>query len=85
MKNKIITLLFLIIFSLVTTPIIKPISSTNNDFYNKSTYKVTKGDSLWGIGIKFGKSNIEEFLFETKKVNNLQNSEIFEDQILIIP
>ena len=85
MKEKIITLVFLIIFSLVTTPIIKPISSTNNDFYNKSTYIVTKGDSLWGIGIKFGKSNIEEFLYETKKVNNLENSEIFEDQILIIP
>ena len=85
MKEKIITLVFLILFSLVTTPIIKPISSTNNDFYNKSTYKVTKGDSLWGIGMKFGKSNIEEFLFETKKVNNLQNSKIFEDQILIIP
>ena len=85
MKEKFITLVFLIIFSLVTTPIIKPISSTNNDFYNKSTYIVTKGDSLWGIGMKFGKSNIEEFLFETKKVNNLQNSEIFEDQILIIP
>ena len=85
MKEKIITLVFLIIFSLVTTPKIKPISSTNNDFYNKSTYIVTKGDSLWGIGIKFGKSNIEEFLYETKKVNNLENSEIFEDQILIIP
>ena len=85
MKEKIITFVFLIIFSLVTTPMIKPISSTNNDFYNKSTYRVTKGDSLWGIGMKFGKSNIEEFLFETKKVNNLQNSEIFEDQILIIP
>ena len=85
MKEKFITLVFLIIFSLVTTPIIKPISSTNNDFYNKSTYIVTKGDSLWGIGIKFGKSNIEKFLYETKKVNNLENSEIFEDQILIIP
>ena len=85
MKEKIITLVFLIIFSLVTTPIIKPISSTNNDFNNKSTYRVTKGDSLWGIGMKFGKSNIEEFLFETRKVNNLENSVIFEDQILIIP
>ena len=85
MKEKIITLVFLIIFSLVTTPIIKPISSTNNDFYNNSTYKVRKGDSLWGIGMKFGKRNIEEFLFETRKVNNLENSVIFEDQILIIP
>ena len=85
MKEKIIILLFLIIFSLFTTPIIKPISSTNIDFYDNSTYKVTKGDSLWGIGMKFGKTNIEEFLFETKKVNNLENSVIFEDQILIIP
>ena len=85
MKEKIITLLFLIIFSFVTTPIIKPISSTNIDFYDNSTYRVTKGDSLWGIGMKFGKTNIEEFLFETKKVNNLENSVIFEDQILIIP
>ena len=85
MKEKIITLLFLIIFSLVATPIIKPISSTNSDFYDNSTYKVTKGDSLWGIGMKFGKTNIEKFLFETKKINNIQNSEIFEHQILIIP
>ena len=48
-------------------------------------YKVIKGDSLWGIGIKFDKKNIEEFLFKTKKINNLDNSVIFEDQILIIP
>ena len=44
-----------------------------------------KGDSLWGRGMQFGKKNIEEFLIETKKLNNLVNSEIFEDQILIIP
>ena len=75
----------MIIFSLVDTPIIKPISSTIDEFYDNSTYRVTKGDSLWGIGMKFGKTNIEEFLFETRKVNNLENSVIFEDQILIIP
>ena len=85
MKEKLIILLFLIVFSLVTTPIIKPISSTNDSFNDESTYKVVKGDSLWGIGMKFDKINIEEFLFETKKLNNIQNSEIFEHQILIIP
>ena len=85
MKEKIITLLFLIIFSFITTPLIKPISSTNNSFNDEFTYKVIKGDSLWGIGMKFDKKNIEEFLVETKKLNNLVNSEIFEDQILIIP
>ena len=85
MKEKLFILLFLIIFSLVTTPMIKPISSTNDSFNDESTYKVVKGDSLWGIGMKFDKTNIEEFLFETKKINNIQNSEIFEHQILIIP
>ena len=85
MKEKFFVLVFLLVFSFITTPLIKPISSTNNGFNDEFTYKVIKGDSLWGIGMKFGRSNIEEFLFETKKVNNLQNSEIFEDQILIIP
>ena len=30
-------------------------------------------------------NDIENFLFEAKKLNNLQNSAIYEDQILIIP
>ena len=85
MKEKFIVLVFLLIFSFITTPIIKPISSTNNGFNDESTYKVIKGDSLWGIGVKFDKQNIEEFLVETKKLNKLVNSEIYEDQILIIP
>ena len=85
MKEKLFVLLFLIVFSLITTPLIKPKTSANNELIYESTYKVIKGDSLWSIGIKFDKKNIEEFLFKTKKINNLDNSEIFEDQILIIP
>lgn len=85
MKEKFIVLVFLLVFSFITTPLIKPISSTNNGFNDESTYKVIKGDSLWGIGMKFDKQNIEEFLVETKKLNKLVNSEIYEDQILIIP
>jgi LysM repeat protein len=49
------------------------------------TYHVQKGDSLWGIALKYDSKDIENFLFETKKINNLDNSKIFEDQILIIP
>ena len=85
MKEKLLVLVFLLLFSIITTPLIKPISSTNNGFNDAFTYKVIKGDSLLGIGMKFEKKNIEEFLIETKKLNNLVNSEIFEDQILIIP
>ena len=85
MKEKLILLTFLTIFSLITTPIIKNnslIIPTNNGLI---TYQVQKGDSLWDIGLKYDSNDIENFLFEAKKLNNLDNSTIFEDQILIIP
>jgi LysM repeat protein len=85
MKEKLILFTFLTIFSLITTPIIKNNSlniPTNNELM---TYQVQKGDSLWEIALKYDSNDIENFLFEAKKLNNLQNSAIFEDQILIIP
>ena len=85
MKEKLILFTFLTIFSLITTPIIKNnslIIPTNNGLI---TYQVQKGDSLWNIALKYDSNDIENFLFEAKKLNNLQNSAIFEDQILIIP
>ena len=85
MKEKLILFTFLTIFSVITTPIIKSNSlniPTNNGLI---TYQVQKGDSLWDIALKYDSNDIENFLFEAKKLNNLDNSAIFEDQILIIP
>ena len=85
MKEKLILFAFLTIFSLITTPIIKSNSlniPTNNGLI---TYQVQKGDSLWDIALKYDSNDIENFLFDAKKLNNLQNSAIFVDQILIIP
>ena len=85
MKEKLILLTFLTIFSLITTPIIKNnslIIPTNNGLI---IYQVQKGDSLWDIALKYDSNDIENFLLEAKKLNNLQNSAIYEDQILIIP
>ena len=85
MKEKLILFTFLTIFSLITTPIIKNnslIIPTNNGLI---TYQVQKGDSLWDIALKYDSNDIENFLFEAKNLNNLDNSTIFEDQILIIP
>ena len=85
MKEKLILFTFLTIFSLITTPIIKSNSlniPTNNGLI---TYQVQKGDSLWDIALKYDSNDIENFLFEAKKLNNLDNSTIFVDQILIIP
>ncbi len=85
MKEKLILFTFLTMFSLITTPIIKNnslIIPTNNGLI---TYQVQKGDSLWDIALMYDSNDIENFLFEAKKLNNLQNSAIYEDQILIIP
>ena len=85
MKEKLILFTFLTIFSLISTPIIKNnslIIPANNGLI---TYQVQKGDSLWDIALMYESKDIENFLFEAKKLNNLENSEIFEDQILIIP
>ena len=85
MKEKLILFTFLTIFSLITTPIIKNNSLTIRTNNGLMTYQVQKGDSLWDIGLKYDSNDIENFLFEAKKLNNLDNSTIFEDQILIIP
>ena len=85
MKEKLILFTFLTIFSLITTPIIKNnslIIPANNGLI---TYQVQKGDSLWDIALKYDSNDIEKFLIDAKKLNNLDNSTIFVDQILIIP
>ena len=85
MKEKLILFTFLTMFSLITTTIIKNnslIIPTNNGLI---TYQVQKGDSLWDIALKYDSNDIENFLFKAKKLNNLQNSAIYENQILIIP
>ena len=85
MKEKLILFTFLTIFSLITTPIIKNNSLIIPAINGLITYQVQKGDSLWDIALMYESKDIENFLFEAKKLNNLENSEIFEDQILIIP
>ena len=85
MKEKLILFTFLTIFSLITTPIIKNNSLTIPTNNGLITYQVKKGDSLWDIALMYDSNDIENFLFEAKKLNNLDNSAIFEDQILIIP
>ena len=85
MKEKIALFIFLVVFAHLTTPIIKSNSINNIKLSNITSYKVEKGETLWSIALKNDVKNVEEFIFNTKKINNIQNSQIFVDQTLIFP
>ncbi len=75
---------FVVLFSLITTPLIIKESKTDLNTINL-TYKVKKGDNLWVIGSKLSQKNISKFVFEVKKINNLEESVIYVDQVIKIP
>ena len=83
-KNTIYLLAFVILFSIITTPLIlTDVSSRAHS--SELTYKVQHGDNLWVIGNKLNVQNVSEFVFEVKKANNLEESILFVDQIIKIP
>lgn len=50
------------------------------------TVRVAKGDTLWDIAGKYRKNgDIRQYIYEIKKVNNLQNSVLYEGSELKIP
>ena len=48
-------------------------------------YEIQYGDSLWSIADQFNSKNKEEFIYNIKKINNLENSLLIVDNILLIP
>ena len=63
-----------------------PLSSieyiNNNEF---TRYEIQKGDSLWSIADQFNSKNKEIFIYKIKKINNLDNSSLVVNDILLIP
>ena len=82
-KNCFYLITFVMIFSFVTTPFL--IEDPKIYDHTSLSYKVVKGDNLWLIGQKLNIENISKFVFEVKKVNNLSESSLSVDQVIIIP
>ena len=87
MKLKIKLIIYLYFFSsLMIFFVKKPINQVN--YYQNTSiveYKIQEGDTLWGISNKFTIKNHEEFIYLVKKLNNLDNSLLFIDQIILLP
>ena len=87
MKLKIHLLIYLYFFSSLMIFFVKKPMNDLYHYENTPTveYKIQKGDTLWGISHKFTNKNHQEFIYLIKKINNLDNSLIIEDEILILP
>ena len=48
-------------------------------------YKIEYGDTLWSIASKFNHKNYEKFIYIVKNLNNLEDSTLFVDQVLVLP
>lgn len=87
MKLKIKLLVYLYFFSsLIIFFVKKPINAVN--YYQNTSiveYKIREGDTLWDISYKFTTKNREEFIYFVKKLNKLDNSMLFIDQIILLP
>ena len=48
-------------------------------------YEIQYGDSLWSIADQFNSKNKEKFIYNIKKINNMENSLLIVNNILLIP
>lgn len=84
MKLKINFLISIFIFSYFCISFTKlPLRNANDQILVE--YKVQVGDTLWEIGHKMNVLDYEKFIFDVKKLNNLENSLINVNDVLIVP
>ena len=84
MKDIFKLLIFVLIYTKITSPLLSDHITVNLD--NKTeTYVVQKDDNLWKIAEKYERNNKEEFILSLKELNNLENSNLHINQNLLVP
>lgn len=80
------TLSLLILIALITLIVRYPISHSQKQI-NYNEYRVGKGDTLWKISSYYSNDNIDirQFIYELKKINEMETSAIYEGDIIKIP
>ncbi|QNU65286.1 LysM peptidoglycan-binding domain-containing protein [Ruminiclostridium herbifermentans] len=86
LKNKKRFFSFIFILSLITFILIYTNAVSG---YKEPQYQsiiVNSGDTLWSIAEKYGSNqNIREYIYNLKKINNLESSLILENTAILIP
>lgn len=91
LKKSVKMVLSIIIIAVIIWLLIRSTSFSYKEVEYREMY-VSNGDTLWEIAKSEKDKNqyyegkdIREIIFDIKKVNNLQNSDIYEHQRLLIP
>ena len=83
-KKRFYTIIFTLTFLLISS-----LSVINAYGYKEATYKeitIRNGDNLWNIAKKYGKDcDIREYIYEIKKINKLQSSELYAGTQIKVP
>jgi len=87
LKNKKRFLTFIIItFAVIMLFVGSVVSAGKNVSREYKTVTVRQGDTLWDIAGKYcGKTEIRQYIYQIKKVNNLDNAIIYAGQKIILP
>ncbi|NLM09564.1 MAG: LysM peptidoglycan-binding domain-containing protein [Clostridiaceae bacterium] len=84
-KNRFFTVLFLM-FTVIIFFVGSVISSGKNVNKEYKTITVRQGDTLWDIASKHcGKMEIRQYIYQIKKVNNLDDAIIYVGQKINLP
>lgn len=81
--KSIFTLIFIIIVSFMC---FNSIFDKEEVITKEIQYTVSKGERLWDIAEQYKRpdQDIREYIYEIKKINNMENSTIYENQELTI-
>ena len=87
MKFKVKIFIIIYLISSLSTifaklPLFSEENTKNVEFIK---YEIKEGDSLWSIANYFESKDIEMFIYNIKKINDLDNLVLTVDQILLIP
>ena len=80
---------FVIVYLISTISVLfskSPLTVEDNEDNNLYIqYEIQYGDSLWSIADQFNSKNKEKFIYNIKKINNMENSLLIVNNILLIP
>lgn len=81
-----ITISLLILIAITTLIVTSHKSHSQEEIYFNE-YKVGEGDTLWRISKYYSDGNIDirQFIYEIKKLNDMETSAIYEGDIIKIP